>query len=188
MSGEMNYLRRSAQQVGMSETRRIGSGWTVPVDGVVNAHVRLFAMLVLTCSAVSACVGLQGGDDHDGAGTAGASADPAEFCDAMEHLIVLLEPTESSTPSETKATFDEAAVWFEQARTSAPEEIADDVGVYADAFGAYTLFLGEVDYRLDVVFSTDEGRDLAIDTSHTLTPAIVGHVTGECGLSFGNEE
>ncbi len=132
-------------------------------------------------------MGLQGGDEHDGTGTGGASADPAEFCDAMDHLIVLLEPGGPSSPNETKTTFEEAAGWFEQARRSAPEPIAADVAVYADAYREYTRFLDESGYNLDVVFATDEGRDLAIDTSHTLTPQIVDHVTGECGLSFGND-
>ncbi len=104
----------------------------------------------------------------------------------MAHLIVLLEPTESSSPTETQKTFEEAAIWFEQAGDAAPASIASDVTTYVDAFAEYTQYLADVDYRLDVVFSTQEGTDLAVDTSHTLTPAIVGHVTDECGLSFGD--
>lgn len=152
-----------------------------------NADVRLLAMLVLVCSSVSACTGLQGGEEHDGTATDGASPDPAEFCDAMSHLIVLLEPGGPSSPAETETTFEEAAGWFEQARQSAPEPIAADVAIYADAYREYTRFLDESGYDLDVVFATDEGHDLAIDTSHTLTPKIVDHVTGDCGLSFGND-
>ena len=49
-------------------------------------------------------------------------------------------------------------------------------------------YLSTVDFNLDVVFSSPEGKQLAIDTSHTLTPAIVEHVIGECGLSFGDEQ
>jgi hypothetical protein len=45
-----------------------------------------------------------------------------------------------------------------------------------------------VDFNLDEVFSTPEGKQLAIDTSHTLTPAIVDHVARECDLSFGDEQ
>lgn len=153
----------------------------------MNVRVRRLAPLVFACSAVSACVGLQGGEDHEGTGIVAASTGPAEFCDAMAHLIVLLEPGGPSSPDETRATFEEAAGWFAQARRSAPEPIAVDVGVYADAYAVYAGFLEESGYDLNVVFASDEGRDLAIDTSHTLTPKIVDHVTGECGLRFGND-
>ena len=52
----------------------------------MSAHARLVVAVLLACSTVSACTGLQGGDDHDGPEPDGATADPAEFCDAMEHL------------------------------------------------------------------------------------------------------
>ena len=35
--------------------------------------------------------------------------------------------------------------------------------------------------------SRTEGRDLAIETSHTLTVPIVEYTTNKCGLSFGDE-
>jgi hypothetical protein len=111
-----------------------------------------------------------------------------EFCRAMGHLIVLLAPTDESSPAATRATFAEAAGWFEQANTSAPAEIADDVADYKTAYDDYRRYLGTVDFNLDTVFSTSEGRQLAIDTSHSITPAIVEHVIGECGLSFGDEQ
>lgn len=157
----------------------------------MNASNRLLVTVVLACSTLSACMGIRGGDDddgNDGAAPENASPGPDEFCDAMGHLIVLLEPTESSSPTQTKATFDEAAGWFEHARRSAPEPIAADVVAHADAYETYTRFLDESGYRLDVVFSTAEGTDLAIETSHTLTPSIVEYVTDECGLSFGPEK
>jgi hypothetical protein len=142
------------------------------------------ATLVL---ALNACTGLQGGSEpHDGGSGESTVASGDEFCEAMAHLIVLLEPTDSSSPSETQTTFEEATTWFEQAGEVAPAEIASDVTTYVDAYAEYTQYLEDVDYRLDVVFSTQEGTDLAINTSHTLTPAIVGYVTDECGLSFGD--
>ncbi len=156
----------------------------------MSASARLALVVVLACSTMLACTGLQGGDEHDGpepadgAAATGVADGPAGFCDAMAHLIVLLEPGGPSSPQETKNTFQEAAKWFEQARASAPEPIAADVAIYADAYKTYTEFLDESGYRLDIVFSTTEGHDLAIETSHTLTPAIADHVIGECGLSF----
>ncbi len=146
----------------------------------------LGALLVTAVSSLTACTGLQGGEPHDDGSAESTVASADEFCEAMSHLIVLLEPTDSSSPTETKQTFDEAAVWFEQAGDAAPESIASDVTTYVDAYAEYTQYLDEVGYRLDVVFRTQKGTDLAIDTSHTLTPAIVGYVTNECGLSFGD--
>ena len=49
-------------------------------------------------------------------------------------------------------------------------------------------FLGTIGFNLATVFSTPEGTRLAIDTSHTLTPAIFEYTVDECGLSFGDEE
>ena len=117
-----------------------------------------------------------------------ADRSDSEFCEAMGHLIVLLAPTDESSPEATRATFAEAAGWFEQASVSAPAEIADDFADYKTAYDEYRRYLGTVDFNLDAVFSTPEGRQLAIDTSHSITPAIVEHVIGECGLSFGDEQ
>ena len=102
----------------------------------------------------------------------------------MEHLIVLLAPDGPTSPSDTETTFTEAGGWFEQARRSAPESISDDVATYATAYEDYVHFLAESGWNLDVVFSTDDGRDLAIETSHTLTAPIVDYTTNECGLTF----
>ena len=104
-----------------------------------------------------------------------------EFCDAMAHLIVLLAPAENSSPDATEATFAEAAGWFEQANSAAPAAIAADFATYKTAYDEYVHYLSTVDFNLDAVFSTSEGKRLAIDTSHTLTPAIVEHVVRECG-------
>lgn len=110
------------------------------------------------------------------------------FCEAMAHLIVLLAPTDDSNPDDTEATFTEAAGWFEQADSTAPAAIADDVAAYKTAYDDYIHFLGTVDFNLTAVFSTPQGGQLAIDTSHSLTPAIVQYVIDECGLSFGDED
>ena len=110
-----------------------------------------------------------------------------EYCESMEHVIILLAPSGPTSPSDTEAAFTEAAGWFDQTRRSAPASIADDVATHATAYDDYLRFLGESGFNLDVVFSTTEGRDLAIATSHTLTVPIVDHTTTQCGLSFGDE-
>ncbi len=116
-----------------------------------------------------------------------AAGSDGEFCESMEHLIILLAPSGPTSPSDTEAAFTEAAGWFDQARRSAPASITDDVATYATAYDDYLLFLEDSGFNLDVVFSTTEGRDLAIATSHTLTVPIVDYTTTECGLSFGDE-
>ena len=52
----------------------------------MSAHARLVVAVLLACSTVSACTGLQGGDEHDGNDPAGAAVGPTDFCDAMAHL------------------------------------------------------------------------------------------------------
>jgi hypothetical protein len=144
--------------------------------------------LVLTASALCACTGIQGGSEPvDGETTRTTVASDDRYCEAMAQLIVLLEPGRSSSPEETRAMFDEAARWFVQAREAAPESIASEVSAYADAYGEFIEYLDEVGYRLEAVFESPEGSDLAVQTSHTLTPAIVDYVRAECGLSFGDD-
>ena len=145
----------------------------------------LVAVLAASALVLNACTGLQGGSEpHDDGSSESTVASEDRFCDAMAHLIVLLEPTGSSSPTEARATFDEAATWFEQAGDAAPAAISSDVATYVAAFAKCNEFFDEVDRRLDIVFSTPGGHDLAIETSHALTPAIFGYATDECGLSF----
>ena len=120
--------------------------------------------------------------------TSATSPTDGEFCDAMSHLIVLLAPAGNTSPDATKAAFAEAAGWFEKANRAAPATIAADFAAYKTAYDEYVHYLSTVGFNLDAVFSTPEGRKLAIDTSHTLTPAIVDHVVSECHLSFGDEQ
>ncbi len=149
------------------------------------------AMSVVLCATTGACGDNEnaGSNTPAAASSTGIAGDPADggFCEAMAHLIVLLSPTDDSSPTETKATFTEAAAWFEQANTAAPDSIADDVATYKTAYDEYAAYLGTVDFNLNTVFSTPEGTQLAIDTSHTLTPAIVQYAIDDCGLSFGDE-
>jgi len=46
-----------------------------------------------------------------------------QFCEAMGQLIVLLSPTDATSPDETEATFRSAAVWFQQANRNAPDRL-----------------------------------------------------------------
>lgn len=59
--------------------------------------------------------------------------------------------------------------------------------MFTAAHDEYTHFLSTVGYNLDVVFSTPEGKQLAIDTSHSLTESIVQYAIKECRISFGDE-
>ncbi|MEQ1788367.1 MAG: hypothetical protein ABL966_15045 [Acidimicrobiales bacterium] len=138
--------------------------------------------------AMAACGDSESGTDAT-AQTSPSSVGTArdEFCDAMGHLITLLAPSGPTSPDETQATFTEAGTWFAQAQDAAPEAIASDFRAYAAAYDEYVHFLSTVGFNLDAVFATPEGQQLAIETSHTLTPPIVEYVTGPCGLSFGDE-
>jgi hypothetical protein len=140
--------------------------------------------LVIACGVLIAC------GDSDGSSAAVDTTAPRsdrEFCESMEHLIALLAPSGPTSPQDTEAAFTEAADWFDQARRSAPASISADVATYASAYDDYVRFLADSGFNLDVVFSTTEGRDLAIETSHTLTVPIVEYTTNECGLSFDDE-
>ena len=155
----------------------------------MKPHLSLAAAAVALCATVTVC-----GDNTNAApdtnppkGTA-VDATDGGFCEAMTHLIVLLSPTDDSSPTQTEATFTEAAGWFEQANTNAPAAIAGDVAAYKTAYDEYAAYLSTVDFNLDTVFSTPAGTRLAIDTSHSLTPAIVQYAIDECGLSFGDEQ
>lgn len=138
--------------------------------------------LVIACCVLIGC-----GDGSSAAVDSTEARSDREFRESMEHLIVPLAPSGPTSPQETEAAFTEAAGWFEHARRSAPASISDDVATSASAYDGSAQFLAESGFKLDVVFSTTEGRDLAIETSHTLTVPIVDYTTNECGLSFGDE-
>jgi hypothetical protein len=146
---------------------------------------RAFASaLALSCCVLAGC-----GDGDGSSAVVDTTAAPSdgEFCESMEHLIVLLAPSGPTSPQDTETAFNEATGWFDQARRSAPASISDNVAKYASAYDEYVRFLAESGYNLDVVFGTPEGRDLAIETSHTLTVPMVEYTTKERGLSFGDE-
>lgn len=123
--------------------------------------------------------------DNNNAGTdtaapTGTAADSADggFCEAMSHLIVLLSPTEDSGPSDTEATFTEAAGWFEQANSTAPAAIASDVAAFKNAYDEYASYLGTVGFNLDTVLLARLARSRAPTRVRRLPPRPVPTVTG----------
>lgn len=149
----------------------------------------LLVAFVALCTTMTAC----GGSDtatqnpEPGAGVAREKTNAA-FCEGMGHLIKLLAPQEGRiSPAETEAASGEATGWFAQADRNAPAEIATEFAAYRAAYDKWFHYLSTVDYNLDTVFSTRAGTDLAIATSHTITPAIVQYTEKQCGLSFGDE-
>ncbi len=109
----------------------------------------------------------------------------AAFCNAMEQVAALMEPDNGSTPPGVRADFDMVVALLDQAEQSAPAAIRDDVASFAGAIDDYVGALAAVDFDLAAIFSTAEGTQLAEDTSHALTPDIVHHMTGTCGITLG---
>src|ERR687897_890194 len=117
------------------------------------------AFAVAALVVVAGC----GGSDNDPAADrattsesdqrASQPASAVRFCEAMEHLIVLLAPTGPTSPADTEATFAEAATWFSQANETAPASIAADFAVYSAAYDEYAHYLSTVGFNLDTVFS-----------------------------------
>lgn len=130
------------------------------------------ALLTLT---LAAC-----GDD--GTEDAGAT-----FCTVMEQVAARMEPdTGTPTPPDgVRANFDEVVTLLDQAEQDAPAAISDDVAAFATAMDDYVAALAAVDFDLDAIFATPEGTQLAEDTSHALTPDLINHMTGPCGISLG---
>lgn len=128
------------------------------------------AALTLT---MAAC-GEDGTDDADRA-----------FCTAMEQVAARMEPDTGARPDAVRANFDEVDTLLDQAEQNAPAAIAEDVATFASAIDDYVTALAEVDYDLAAIFSTPEGTQLAVVTSHALTPDVINHMTGPCGITLG---
>ncbi len=119
------------------------------------------------------------GDSGDGDGE-------EAFCAAMKQVTTLMEPSTGPTPpAEVEASFGEVVTLLDQAERTAPSELSGDVTRFATAIDDYVAALDAVDFDLDAVFSTPEGVELAQDTSHALTPDIINHMTGPCGITLG---
>ncbi len=108
------------------------------------------------------------------------------FCAAMEQVTTRMEPSTGATPpGEIETSFGEVVTLLDQAERTAPSQLSGDVAHYATAIDDYVAALAAVDFDLDAIFSTPEGAQLAQDTSHALTPDIIDHMTGPCGISLG---
>ena len=120
------------------------------------------------------------GDSGDGDGE-------DTFCAAMKQVTTRMEPStgRTDTPAEVQASFGEVVTLLDQAERTAPAEFKGDVARFATAIDDYVAALAAVDFDLDAIFSTPEGAQLAQDTSHALTPDIINHLTGPCGISLG---
>ncbi len=108
------------------------------------------------------------------------------FCAAMEGVAVrMARDTDTPTPPDAlRVDFGEVVTLLDQAEEHAPAAISDDVAAFAAAIAHYVVALADADYDLDVIFSTPEGTRLAEDTSHALTPDVINHMTGPCGITL----
>ncbi len=92
--------------------------------------------------------------------------------------------SEPTPPAEVRASFGEVVTLLDQAERTAPSELRGDVVRYATAIDDYVAALAAVDFDLVAIFSTPEGTQLAQDTSHALTPDMVNHMSGPCGITL----
>ena len=108
------------------------------------------------------------------------------FCSAMEGVAArMARNTESITPPNAlRSDFNEIVTLLDQAEEHAPAAIRDDITALATAIDHYVVALADADYNLDVIFSTPEGTRLAENTSHALTPDVINHMTGPCGITL----
>jgi hypothetical protein len=118
-------------------------------------------------------------------GDSGASEEDDAFCAGMEQVVTRMEPSTGPTPpGEVEASFGEVVTLLDEAERTAPSELSGDVARFATAVDVYVAALEAVDFDLDAIFSTPEGVQLAQDTSHALTPDIINHLTGPCGITL----
>lgn len=124
------------------------------------------------------------GTNRPNSASVATDADDA-FCSAMEGVAIrIARDTDTPTPHALRIDFDEVVTLLDQAEEHAPAAISDDIATFALAIDQYVVALADADYDLDVIFSTPEGTRLAEDTSHALTPDVVNHMTGPCGITL----
>ncbi len=138
-----------------------------PTIGTTRLGTTLLALALVAC-----------GQSGDGNG------DDA-FCAAMEQVATRMAPSpEPTPPAEVETSFGEVVTLLDQAERTAPSELRGDVARYATAIDDYVAALDAVDFDLNAIFSTPEGTQLAQDSSHALTPDIINHMTGPCGITL----
>lgn len=114
------------------------------------------------------------------------SASDTEFCRILTETSTLLEPDPAGTeppPEQTKGEFDTIAALLARAEVAAPPSLSADIATFATAIDTYREALADVGYNVGAIYSTPQGIALANDTSHALSPAVVRHMTGPCGIS-----
>lgn len=125
-----------------------------------------------TIALVSAC----GADE---------SVTERSFCDSMEQATRLLEPqTAPTTRQDTRERYVELEAVLLAAQRAAPPALDADIVTFAAAIDRFATALAAVDHDIDELFSTPAGIQLAEKTSHALTPTLIGHLTGPCGLDL----
>ena len=147
----------------------------------MSRSARLTAALVTL--ALVGC-GDTGTNSPNNANTATDTDDA--FCSAMEGVAArMARDTDTPTqPQALRVDFDEIVTLLDQAQEHAPAALSDDIAIFAAAIDHYVVALADADYDLDVIFSTPEGTRLAEDTSHALTPDVINHMTGPCGITL----
>lgn len=147
----------------------------------MSSQARLFAAVVTLALALAGC----GHPGTNGRNSADTATDTEQaFCSAMGGVAVrIARGAETTTPpDDLRVDFGEVVALLDQAEEQAPEAISDDVAAFAAAIDRYVVALADADYDLDVIFSTPEGTQLAVETSHALTRDVVNHMTGSCGI------
>ena len=142
---------------------------------------RLFAALVTLAFAGCGDTGTNRPHSADVANGAEST-----FCSAMEGVAArMARATDTPMPPHAlRVEFGEVVTLLDEAEEHAPAAISDDIAAFAVAIDHYVVALADADYNLDVIFSTPEGTRLAEDTSHALTPDVINHMTGPCGITF----
>ena len=108
------------------------------------------------------------------------------FCSALEGVAARMAPgTDTPTPPDAlRVEFGELVTLLDEAEEHAPAAISNDITAFAVAIDHYVVALADADYNLDVIYSTPEGTRLAEDTSHALTPDVINHMIGPCGITL----
>ncbi len=144
----------------------------------MSRPTRLAVALVVLAAAGCGDTGTDVPDNAD------MTADADAFCSAMEGVAVRMAPDAGTPPRRLREDFDEVVALLDQAEEHAPTTISEEITAFAAAIDQYVIALADADYDLGVIFSTPEGTRLAEDASHALTPAVVDHMTGPCGITL----
>ena len=122
--------------------------------------------------------------------TKGNAAD-TEFCKLLaRHRAARAGPSRAEPPPEqTQAEFDDIAELLAQAEVAAPAKLTADIATFADAIDEYRGALAEVGYNLAPSTAPPRASRRVTTPPHVLSPAVVRHMKGPCGIApNGGEE